>query len=330
MTQTPKDLTRRPGSADDVSTGSGSADVLADLLDTLRLATIVYGRFELGRPWGIQLPHDDVVHLVAVGRGGAYLQPDGLDPPVVLSAGEMALLPHGGPHTLRDAPGSRADVLGPAECQRIRTAQAVCLGGDGARTTLVISAFRLRPAHRALSLRGLSRCIHVTADEPTASRWLVPTVQMLIAESTSGEPGAAIILNRLADILLIQAIRTFIARTDCGKHWLRALTDPRIGKALALIHERPEAPWTVEALAAAVTLSRSGFAARFSALVGAAPLEYLTRWRMTIAANLLRESDLAMIEVARRSGYQSEAAFNRAFKRVEGVAPGLYRRRRRG
>jgi AraC-like DNA-binding protein len=323
MTQSPQELTNRLGLVDRSST---TADVLADLLDTLRLATITYGRFELGAPWGIQLPDDDVAHIVVVGRGTAYLQPEGIHRPVVLSTGDLALLPHGGAHTLRDAAGSVPQVLGPAECQRIRTARPVRLGGDGARTTLVMAAFRFRMAHRTLSLQRLSRCIHIAADEPAASRWLASTVQMLIAESSSSDPGAAIVINRLADVLLVQAIRTFIATSDCGKHGLRALADPQIGSALALIHEQPGAPWTVETLAAAVTLSRSGFAARFSALVGAAPLEYLTRWRMTVAAKLLRESDLTMIDVARQVGYQSEASFNRAFKRCEGMAPGTYRR----
>lgn len=326
MTRPPKELTNRLDASDETSTGAPSTDVLADLLDTLRLATIMYGRFELGAPWGIQLRDDDVAHVVVVGRGSAYLQAAGVDRPVVLSAGDMALLPHGGAHTLRDAAGSALQVLGPAECQRIRTAQPVRLGGDGARTTLVVGAFRFRTAHRTLSLQRLSRCIHIAADEPAASRWLASTVQMIIAESSSCDPGAAIVINRLADVLLVQAIRTFIARSDCGKHGLRALADPQIGQALALIHERPEASWTVETLAAAVILSRSAFAARFSALVGAAPLEYLTRWRMTIAAKFLRESDLAMIDVARHVGYQSEASFNRAFKRCEGMTPGTYRR----
>ncbi len=136
-------------------------------------------------------------------------------------------------------------------------------------------------------------------------------------------------MSRLADILLVQAIRAYIARTDCKEHGLRALADPYIGKALGLIHEQPAEPWTVEGLAAAVAMSRSGFAARFTALVGEPPLEYLARWRMTKAAQFLRESNLSMIEVAGHVGYQSEASFNRAFKRWEGVAPGAYRRHRR-
>src|SRR5262249_54353114 len=138
MARKPKELTDRPPGEDATLTDAPSADVLADLLDTLRLATIMYGRFELAAPWGFQLPDDDVAHIVVVGRGGVYLQPDGADRPVGLSAGDMALLPHGGAHTLRDAAGSALQVLGPAECRRIRAAQPVRLGGDGARTTLVI------------------------------------------------------------------------------------------------------------------------------------------------------------------------------------------------
>jgi transcriptional regulator GlxA family with amidase domain len=135
-------------------------------------------------------------------------------------------------------------------------------------------------------------------------------------------------MNRLADVLLVQTVRAFIAGTACSKHGLRALSDRPIGAALAAIHDSPAEPWTVERLAARAALSRSGFAARFTALVGEPPLAYLARWRMVKAAQLLRDTDLVMIEVAERVGYRSEASFNKAFKRLEGIPPGGYRRRR--
>ena len=134
------------------------------------------------------------------------------------------------------------------------------------------------------------------------------------------------VVSRLVDVLFVQALRTFIMNGSCKESGLRALGDPRIGKALQLVHERPAEPWTVEGLARAIGLSRSAFAARFSELVGEPPLEYVSRWRMTKAAELLRESDLSVLEVAERAGYGSEAAFGRAFKRHEGTAPARYRR----
>ncbi len=326
MSLHPNDLTDRPRPEDGQAT-----DVLADMLDTLRLETLLYGRFELSAPWGIQFPNShtsNFMGIIVVGRGGAQLELEG-EAPISLSAGDLALLPHGGAYALRYAEGTPLHPIAEAECRRALTTGPIRLGGNGIRTSLVAGAFRFGTAHRTLLFEGLPRVIHVAADDVAAAPSLASTVQLLIAESASRSPGAAVIVSRLADILLVQALRAYIAGGKCKEHGLRALADPQIGKALSLIHEQPAAPWTVESLASAVGLSRSGFAARFHELVGEPPLEYLARWRMTKAAQLLRESQLSMTEVAERVGYQSEASFNRAFKRWEGIAPGAYRRDRR-
>jgi AraC-like DNA-binding protein len=324
MTSSPNKLTDRPNPPDGLT-----SDVLADVLDTMRLATLMYGRFELHAPWGVRFPESPGAHIVVVARGGARLEVEGVEGAIALSAGDLALLPHGGGHTLRDAEGSPFHILGQGECKRARGVGPIRLGGDGARTTLVAGSFRFGAAPPTLLFEGLPRIIHVPADGPVTSPSLASTVQLLIAESASASPGATVVMSRLADILLVQALRTHIAASQCREHGLCALADPQIGKALSLIHERPAEPWTVESLATAVALSRSGFAARFSELVGEPPLEYLARWRMTKAAQLLRESELPMGEVAAASGYQSEASFNRAFKRWGGSAPGAYRREQR-
>ncbi|MCY1078256.1 AraC family transcriptional regulator [Archangium lansingense] len=326
MASSPNILTDRPGSADEPVT-----DVLADVLDAMRLSTLMHGRFELGAPWGIQFPGSPGAHLIVVARGSARLEVEGVDGVIILSAGDLALFPHGGGHTLRDAEGSPLHTLGHGECQRARGVGPIRIGGDGARTSLVAGSFRLGAAPRMPLFEGLPRVIHITADDPVTSPSLAPIVQLLITESASSSPGAAVIMSRLADILFVQALRTHIAGNGCKEHGLCALADPQIRKALSLIHERPADPWTVESLATAVALSRSSFAARFSSLVGEPPLEYLGRWRMTKAAQFLRESELPLSEVAESIGYQSEASFNRAFKRWGGVAPGTYRRdHRRG
>lgn len=325
MAFSPKELTDRPEPRDALAT-----DVLAEVLDSMRLSTLMYGRFELYAPWGIRFPACPGAHIVVLARGSARLEVDGVDGALALSAGDLALLPHGGGHTLRDAEGSPLHLLGEGECQRTWGGAApIRLGGDGARTALVAGSFRLGAAPRTPLFEGLPRVIHLTADEPMTSPTLASAVQLLIAESASSRPGATVVMSRLADILLVQALRTHIAASQCREHGLCAIADPQIGKALSLLHERPAEPWTVESLATAVALSRSGFAARFSALVGEPPLEYLARWRMTKAAQFLRESELSLGEVAAAVGYQSEASFNRAFKRWGGSAPGAYRREHR-
>ncbi|KFE70563.1 transcriptional regulator, AraC family protein [Hyalangium minutum] len=326
MSPSPKELTDRPAEPD-----GQPADVLAEVLDTMRLSTHMYGRFELYAPWGIQFPQRPGAHIVLIARGGARLEVEGREGGVVLSAGDLALLPHGGGHTLRDTAGSPLHVLGQGECKRARGVGPIRLGGEGARTSLVAASFRFGVEPQTPLFNALPPLIHITADDPVTAGSLAPTVQLLLAESASNSPGATVIMSRLADILLVQALRAHVAGGKCEEHGLRALVDPQIGKALALLHERSAEPWTVESLAAAVALSRSGFAARFTALVGEPPLEYLARWRMTKAAQLLRESHVPLSEVAEYVGYSSEASFNRAFKRWGGTAPGTYRRdQRRG
>lgn len=324
MSSSPKELTDRPTEPD-----GQPADVLAEVLDTLRLSTHIHGRFELYAPWGLQFSPSPGAHIVLIARGGARLEAEGHEGAVVLSAGDLALLPHGGGHTLRDAEGSPLHVLGQGECMRARGVGPIRLGGEGARTCLVAASFRFGVESRTPLFEKLPPLIHIPADDPAAAGSLAPAVQLLLSESSSSSPGATVIMSRLADILLVQALRAHVMGGQCKENGLRALVDPRIGKALGLLHERPAEPWTVESLAAAVALSRSGFAARFTALVGEPPLEYLARWRMTKAAQLLRESQVPLIEVAERVGYTSEASFNRAFKRWAGTAPGTYRREQR-
>ena len=324
MSSSPKEFAGRPEPLDE----QGS-DVLADVLDTMRLSTVMYGRFELCAPWGIQFCEKPCAYIVLIARGSARLEVEGLEGAVTLSAGDLALLPHGGAHTLRDAEGSPLHILGQGECKRSQGLGPIRLGGDGERTTLVAGSFRFGAAPRTLLFERLPRLVHVAADDPTIAPSLASTAQLLITESASSSPGATVVMSRLADILLVQALRAHIATGQCGEHGLCSLSDPQIRKALSLIHERPAAPWTVESLASAVALSRSGFAARFTALVGKPPLEYLAGWRMTKAAQLLRESELPLSELVTAVGYQSEASFNRAFKRWGGSTPGAYRREHR-
>ncbi|WP_223641316.1 AraC family transcriptional regulator [Corallococcus sp. EGB] len=325
MASSPKKLTERP----ELPEWQG-ADVLAEVLDTLRLSTQMHGRFELFAPWGLQFGSAPGAHIVLIARGGARLEVEGVPEALELSAGDLAVLPHGGGHTLRDAEGSPVHVLEHGACASARGKGSIRLGGDGERTTLVAASFQLGVAPRTLLFKELPRVIHLAADDAATAPSLASTVQLLLTESASSHPGATVIMSRLADILLVQALRAHIMSSgSCRESGLRALVDPPIAKALALIHERPGEPWTVESLASAVAMSRSGFAARFSELVGEPPLEYLAGWRMIKAAQLLRESELPLSEVAPVIGYQSEASFNRAFKRWDGTAPGAYRRSHR-
>ncbi|MBC7544758.1 MAG: AraC family transcriptional regulator [Candidatus Sericytochromatia bacterium] len=169
--------------------------------------------------------------------------------------------------------------------------------------------------------------IHIRAENGRAVPWLDQTLQFVACEATAGRPGASIVIAHLSHVFFIQIVRAYLASAaDGGAGWLRALADPLIKPALDLMHQQPEAAWTVAALADRVGLSRSTFSARFTDAVGEPPLQYLTRWRMQKAASFLRAGDRSVADVATRVGYEAEAAFSKAFKRQLGVAPGAYRR----
>lgn len=331
MPKAPKYLTDRPSAklspgTSPAQTESGRADVLGDVLGRLNLSTLLYGRLDLGAPWGLHVDDGSEAadaHLYVVGEGEARLEPPG-GAPIVLSAGDVALLPNGGVHVLRDAEGSPVEPLHPV-CQS-EAARKLRLGGNGRRTMLVGGAFRFGVEERTPLFTHLPEVIHISASDPAAAPWLPATVQLLLSECTAQRPGGSVVMSRLVDVLFVHVLRTFIGGRLPTSHALCALADPQIGRALQLVHDAPASMWTVEALASAVAMSRSAFAERFTRYVGQPPLEYVGRWRMVKAAELLAGSRLSVAEVAERVGYASEAAFNRAFKRHVGTAPATWRR----
>lgn len=319
MSQTPQNLSARP------TLKEGESDVLSDVLETMRLSNLIFGRLELGKPWGLRF-EDDLARFYVVARGGTLLEVEG-QPSLQLSAGDLALLPKGGAHVLRDAPTSAVQHLVTAECRRHAASQEPQhFGGPDTQTVVVSGAFRFLSGRDTVLLETLPGVIHLRGDDPQSAAWLPSTTQLLISESTSRRPGANVLVSRLADVLLVQALRTQQNKSSCG---MRGLEDEHVGVALRLIHGEPGTDWTVESLARASGLSRSGFAARFTELVGEPPLQYLARWRMKKAAQELREQNTAIPLVAEHVGYLSEAAFNKAFKRLEGTTPAAYRRESR-
>jgi AraC-like DNA-binding protein len=306
---------------------------MSQVLDAVHLTTAISGRLELGAPWRLRFPERAALSFYVVGRGSAWLQIESggasAPLPLPLSRGDAVLLPHGSAHTLRDAERGDAPLaVDYDECPRVWIGESARLGGDGPVTSLITGSFTFGAATRNTLLASLPSVLHLPADA-AASPPLGGIVPLILSESTAPGPGGAVALARLADLLLIHALRYWIATAGAESCGLRAVADPAIGTALRLIHARPSEPWTVERLAAAVAMSRSAFAARFTTLVGEPPLQYLARWRMTIAARLLREGQLSVAAVADRVGYANPVAFTKAFARVQGVGPGAFRRRER-
>jgi AraC-like DNA-binding protein len=264
-------------------------------------------------------------HVVTSGR--CWLEVAGNDPQR-LEPGDLALVPHGDGHRLCSEPGTPAPRLEELEHEMVSDLYAILRhGGGGATTELVCGAVRFDhpAAHRLVKL--LPRVIHVESSISPQTDWMQSTLRLMAAEARELRPGGETVITRLADILVIQAIRSWIERDAAAQTgWLGALQDRQIGRAIALIHRDPTRVWSLESLAADVAMSRSAFAARFNELVGEPPMHYVARWRMHVALTWLKEDSAPVSELASRLGYQSEAAFSRAFKRFIGVSPGAARR----
>lgn len=309
-----------------------STDPLGVALHFLRMDGVVYARSELSAPWAVDMPPmPDCVMFHVVTAGRCWLIADG-EEPILLQPGEFTLVPHGEGHRIADALDTPSVDFFDLPIEKIGPRyEFLRHGGGGAPTQLICGAVRFdHPAAQEL-VRLLPKVIRVQAWNSPESEWMQSTLRLMAAESETRRPGGETVVTRLADILVIQAIRTWIAQNPTAQTgWLGALHDDRIGPSILLMHRDPAHAWSVESLARRVAMSRSAFAARFRELVGETPMQYLTRWRMHVATTWLREGESNVNEVALRLGYQSEAAFSRAFKRVIGESPGAVRRRGRG
>lgn len=306
-------------------------DVLSDVLATVRLQSEIHFCPEPVAPWGIQIPaQPDRAVFYLLSRGSCYMQIEGNGSHVPLVGGDVVMLPQGVGHTLRDQPSS--SVIPIEELLEGKHSGNSCESVNSTKSSLVSGYFRYESQTAKHFLSPLPELIHIQSQMGHQVPLLDETLKFLAAESNSTAPGAETILARLTDVLFVQILRAFIAMKDkseneCAKKvgMLHALVDPQIGKALSHIHERFEFPWTVATLAEQVAMSRTGFAVRFTGVVGIPPLDYVRKWRMQKAAEMLREENLTMDQIAIRVGYESSAAFSKTFKREIGISPGAYR-----
>ena len=328
MRKKPENRIDRPESPD------SAVDVMGQILDAVHLRTAIFGKLDLRAPWRLSIPKRDYLSFYVVARGSAWLDLRQAHSPshgaleLPLSTGDAVLLPHGSAHELRDT--ERSDAAPQSfdldACPRSMHAQPARLGGEGPVTSIVAGHFTLGSAPRNALLASLPPAIHLPAGAVSQSPQLAGLVPLILSEAASPGAGGSIVLARLADLLLIHALRLWVSTAGQSSCGLRAVADPAMGAALRLIHARPAEPWTVERLASSVAMSRSAFAARFTTLVGEPPLQYLAHWRMTIAAQRLREGDAVIADVSQSVGYANPVAFSKAFSRIQGVGPGAFRR----
>lgn len=266
-------------------------------------------------------------HVVV--EGGCRLEVDGAVHE--LRTGDLALVPHGRGHVLRSGPGvavaGRADLL--PQDYLGEHYSVLRLDGGGAPSRLVCGVVEPERAGAAHLLALLPAVLVVESAGSGRGGWLSVLLGMIADEVREDRPGAEAVVTRLADVIVVQAVRGWLDTGGTGPGWLRALRDPQVGRAVALVHREPGAAWTLDRLATEARMSRSAFAARFTELAGEPALRYVTRWRMHLATvELTRGARVG--ELAGRLGYDSEAAFSRAYKRVTGVAPGTVRPGRHG
>jgi AraC-like DNA-binding protein len=283
----------------------------------VRVRSTVWCLSDLAAPWafGIEAREAASFHLLLSGHG--LLDVEGATQDEALAAGELVVLAHGHAHALRDAPGTPVRLLEELLAETPLRAGRLERDGAGERTEILCGGFALegRSANPLLAL--LPAVLHV--DGP--ADWLEGTIGLLRRELAAYAPGADAIVTRLTDVLVTQAIREHLAEGE----GVQALRDPFVAAAVRLLNESPEHPWTVSELAHRVALSRSALTERFRAATGEAPRRYLTRLRITRAAEDLRTTDAPVYEIARRYGYDSEVSFSKAFRRAVGVPPGRHR-----
>ncbi len=303
-------------------------DPIGETLHLLRLTGSLYCRAELTAPWGIEMPPMEglmMFHIVTAGR--CWLEVDG-EEPLLLTQGSLTLVPHGTGHRFRSDPETRTEPLFDLPVEQVSDRYEIMRhGGGGEFTHATCGVMRFDHVAAERLIASLPKVLHVDNWDHDEGGWLQSTLRFISREASMLRPGGETVITRLADILVIQAIRSWLeSAPEAQQGWLAALRDQQVGRALAAIHRAPDQEWTVASLAKEVGMSRSAFSARFTELVGESAMRYLTWWRMQLARTRLQEGSEPLSVVARRLGYQSEAAFCRAFKRMFGVPPGSVRR----
>lgn len=324
-------------------------DTLSDVLRNVRLRGALYFSVSGTREWAAEAPPaqeiaaavmpgaEHVMEFHVVLSGACWAAAIGGEP-VHLAAGDVVIFAHGDPHVISSAPGMRAPPDAQGYFERRQQPLPFTLHLDacevpagttpaGAGDTLLVCGFLgcdVRPFNPLIA--ALPRLLHL----PSAGDqgWVVQCMRQAAAESTGRRPGGGAMLERLSEMMFIDAMRRYlVALPDGSQGWLAGLRDRFVGQALTLLHAAPEAPWTVEELGQRVGLSRSALHERFAALTGLAPMQYLANWRMQLGAALLRDTAYTVAAVAQEVGYESEAAFARAFKRLVGQPPAVWRRK---
>jgi AraC-like DNA-binding protein len=312
-------------------------DVLSEVLKVVKLDSAFFYNAEFSAPWSFHSPsscklapyisqttgHVIVYHLLIEGKAYAQVEDERLE----LGPGDIVIFPHGDSHRLESGPAPHA-VDGESELQRIFSGglKISRMGGGGAATRFVCGFMVCEPRLSEVFLAGLPSVFKVNIREDQSGQWLENSIRYSISAASETGAGGEAVLAKLSETLFVETLRRYIVQLpERQTGWLAGARDPEVGKVLALMHRQPAVAWTITDLAREVGVSRSVLAERFRKYLGEPPVAYLTRWRLQMGAQMLASTSYSVAQIAAEVGYDSEPAFNRAFKRQFGSPPARFR-----
>ena len=331
-----------------------SRDTLSDLLRVVRLRGAVFFHVVCIDPWVVENPHstsltqaimpgvDHLMEFHGVVTGSCWAAIVG-EEPIRLNAGDIVLFPQGDHHVMSSAPGMRAKAdpgmfFAPRPPQLPFSLNVTDQGAtparlaaiEGERTSVVCGFLGCDAKPFNPLIASMPRVLRMAGMAAEGNSWVANLLDSVVEESRGKRPGGEAVLERMSEMMFVEVLRRYVDSLPPDETgWLAGTRDPAVGRALSLIHEKPAEAWTLERLGEESALSRSTLHERFVSFVGQPPMQYLAQWRMQLAAGLLRDTDAKVIDIAREVGYESEAAFSRAFKRATSESPGAWRRAHR-
>lgn len=317
--------------------GRASMDVLSEVLKVVKLQGALFHNGEFSAPWSVRtgssramarrfVPGADhliIYHLLTEGRASLRLESGER---LALSAGDLVMVPHGDAHIMENGQAKTMDLARNMEEVLDQGLQPWRFGGGGEVTKFICGYMACEPQLSKVFLSGLPPVFKVSIRNDASGRWLENSIRFSVDQAGTPRAGADAMLAKLSEVLFVETLRTYIASLPAEQTgWLAGARDAEVGKTLALMHRKPAHPWTIASLAKEAGVSRSVLAERFRYYLNEPPMSYLTRWRLQLGAQMLNTTNHSVAEVAAEVGYESEAAFNRAFKREFEVPPARFR-----